>query len=54
MESTKKSRNNFSSGDYVMCFPKGNNSHLGKLTRKWFGPYKTQYVLPNNITFGDH
>ncbi len=20
-----------------------------KYTRKWFGPYKVQYVLPNNI-----
>jgi hypothetical protein len=36
-------------GDYVMWFPKGNKSHLGKFTRKWFGPYKIQYVLPNNI-----
>jgi hypothetical protein len=32
-----------------MRFPKGNKSHLGKFTRKWFGPYKVQYVLPNNI-----
>jgi len=27
---------------------KGNKSHLGKFTRKWFGPYKIQCVLPNN------
>jgi hypothetical protein len=26
----------------------GNKSHLGKFTRKWFGPYKVQYVLSNN------
>ncbi len=32
-----------------MWFPKGNKSHLGKFTRKWFGSYKVQYVLPNNI-----
>jgi hypothetical protein len=32
-----------------MWFPNGNKSHLGKFTRKWFGPYKVQYVLPNNI-----
>ncbi len=32
-----------------MWFPKGNKSHLGKFTRKWFGPYKVQYVLCNNI-----
>jgi hypothetical protein len=31
-----------------MWFPKGNKSHLGKFTRKWFGPYIVQYVLPNN------
>ncbi len=38
----------FSFGDYVLWFPKGNKSHLGKFTRKWFKPYKVQYVLPNN------
>ncbi len=27
---------------------KGIKSHLRKFTRKWFGPYKIQYVLPNN------
>jgi hypothetical protein len=32
-----------------MWFPKGNKSHLGKFTRKWFRPYRVQYVLPNNI-----
>jgi hypothetical protein len=31
-----------------MWFQKGNNSHLGKFTRKWFGPYRVQYVLLNN------
>jgi hypothetical protein len=35
--------------DYVMWFPKGNKSHLGKFTKKWFGLYIVQYVLPNNI-----
>jgi hypothetical protein len=39
----------FSFGDYVLWFPKGNKSHLGKFTRKWFGRYKVQYVLSNNI-----
>jgi hypothetical protein len=24
----------------VLWFPKGNKAHLGKFTRKWFGPYK--------------
>ncbi len=32
-----------------MWFPKNNKSHLGKFTNKWFGSYKIQYVLPNNI-----
>jgi len=33
-----------------MWFPKGNKSHLRKFPRKWFGPSKSKYVLPNNIT----
>jgi hypothetical protein len=38
----------FSFGDYVQWFPKGNKSHLGKFIEKLFGPYRIQYVLPNN------
>jgi hypothetical protein len=49
MESTKESKKKISFGDYVPWFPKGNKSHLRKFTRKWFGPYRIQYVLPNNI-----
>ncbi len=49
MESTKKSRTKISFGDYVLLFPMENKSHLRKLTKKWFGPYKIQYVLSNNI-----
>jgi hypothetical protein len=30
----------FSFGDYVLWFPKGNKLHLGKFTRKWFRLYK--------------
>ncbi len=30
-------------------FQKGNKSYLGKCPRKWFGLYRVQYVLPNNI-----
>ncbi len=29
----------FSFGDYVLWFPKGNKSHLKKFARKWFGSY---------------
>ena len=35
-------------GDYVLWFPKGANVHGGKLRNKWFGPYRVQYLLPNN------
>jgi hypothetical protein len=38
----------FNSGDYVLWFPKGNKSHLGKFIKKKLGPYRI-YVLPNNI-----
>ncbi len=47
----KNPKKQFNFGDYVLWFPKGNQSHLGKFTRKWFGPYIVQYVLPNNIVF---
>jgi hypothetical protein len=41
MESTKEfKKNKISFDDYVLWFPKGNKSHLGKFTRKWFGTYK--------------
>ena len=35
-------------GDYVLWYPKGANVHAGKLRNKWFGPYRVQYLLPNN------
>ena len=38
----------FRMGDYVLWFPKGTNVHAGKLGNKWFGPYRVQYLLPNN------
>jgi hypothetical protein len=49
MESIKEFEKVVHFDDYVMWFPKGNKSHLGKFTRKWFGSYRIQYVLPNNI-----
>ncbi len=39
----------FSYGDYVTWIPKGNKSHPGKFTRKWFKPYFVWCVLPNII-----
>ena len=38
----------FRMGDYVLWYPKGANVHVGKLQNKWFGPYRVQYLLPNN------
>ena len=38
----------FRMGDYVLWFPKGANVYAGKLRNKWFGPYRVQYLLPNN------
>jgi hypothetical protein len=51
MESTKECQKKFSFGDYVLWFPKGNKSHLWKFSRKWFGLYIVQYVLPYNILY---
>ena len=38
----------FRMGDYVLWYPKGANVHAGKLRNKWFGPYRVQYLSPNN------
>ena len=38
----------FHMGDYVLWYPKGANVHVEKLRNKWFGPYRVQYLLPNN------
>ena len=35
-------------GDYVLWYSKGTNVHARKLQNKWFGPYRVQYLLPNN------
>ncbi len=39
----------FQFGDYVLWFPKGEKTHMGKFKKRWFGPFKVQYYLPNNI-----
>jgi hypothetical protein len=44
----------FSFGEYVLSFPKGNKSHLGKFTRKRFGPYKIQCVTKLHYIIGDN
>ena len=38
----------FRTGDYILWYPKGANVYAGKLQNKWFGPYRVQYLLPNN------
>jgi hypothetical protein len=35
--------------NYVLWFPKGEKTCLGKFKKRWFGPFKVQYFLPNNI-----
>jgi hypothetical protein len=39
----------FQFGNYVLWFPKGENTHLGKFKKRWFDPFRVQYCLPNNI-----
>jgi hypothetical protein len=49
VESTKKHKKKFQFGNYVLWFPKGENTHMGKFKNRWFGPFRVQYCLPNNI-----
>jgi hypothetical protein len=30
----------FQFGDYVLWFPKGEKTHLRKLKKRWFGPFR--------------
>jgi len=48
MESTKNIKKKFQFGDYVLWFPKGEKTHMGKFKKRWFGPFKVEYCLPNN------
>ncbi len=49
MESTKTHRIS-SNLEIMFCgFPKEKNTHLGKFKKRWFGLFKVQYCLPNNI-----
>ncbi len=34
--------------DFVLWFPKGSNSHLGKFTKKCLGSFRIHYVLFKN------
>ncbi len=39
----------FFMGDIILLFLKGIKEHTRKFKKQWFGPYKIQYCLPNNI-----
>jgi hypothetical protein len=39
----------FQFGNYVLWFPKGKKTHMGKFKKRWFGPFKVHYYVPNNI-----
>jgi hypothetical protein len=39
----------FQFGDYVLWFPEGEKTHIGKFKNRWFGPFRVQYCLLNNI-----
>ncbi len=39
----------FQFGDYVLWFPKGEKTNMGKFKKRWFGPFRVHYCLPNNI-----
>jgi hypothetical protein len=45
----KNTKKEFQFGDYVLWFPKGEKTHVGKFKKRWFRPFKVQYYLPNNI-----
>jgi hypothetical protein len=34
--------------EIMLWFPKGKKSHLGKFLKRWFGPFRVQYCLPNS------
>ncbi len=36
----KNTKKKFQFGNYVMWFPKGKKSHMGKFKKRWFGPFK--------------
>jgi hypothetical protein len=47
-ESTKNTKRKFQFGNYVLWFPKGEKTHLGKFKKRWFGPFRVEYYLLNN------
>jgi hypothetical protein len=39
VELAEVSKKKFKFGNHVLWFPKEQKPHLGKFTKKWFGPY---------------
>jgi hypothetical protein len=41
----------FQFGNYLLWFPEGEKTYLGKFKKRWFGPFRVQYCLPSNTVF---
>ncbi len=41
----------FQFGDYVLWFPKGEKTYMGKFKKRYFGPLWVQYCLLNKNKF---
>jgi hypothetical protein len=46
----KNTEKKFQFGGYVLWFPQGKKTQ-GKCKKRWFGPFRVHYCLPNNIVF---
>jgi hypothetical protein len=51
MESIENIKKKFQFGGYNLWFPKKEKPYLSKFKKKWFGPFRVQCCLPNNIVF---
>lgn len=49
MGSTTPQNQNSLYGDIIFWFPQGKKRYIKKFKKWWFGSYKIQYCLPNNI-----
>ncbi len=48
VESTKTQRKSSNLETMFCDFPK-EKIHIGQIQKRWFGPFRVQYYLPNNI-----
>jgi hypothetical protein len=49
MDPTTSQSQKFLHGGLFFWFPKGKKEHTKKIKKWWFGMYKIQYCLPNNM-----